>query len=139
MTIPNRRPMSAALKTPELSAEALQLIKQGTPEPLAKTLAPVATGPRMEEPVKPPQIAPRPDKSLTTPVVERSRSLAKSEPEGSPLVGMVHLSVRLPAEIPNAVLRASLDRKLKRIKPWTQQEIVTEALMAWLKKNNYLS
>jgi hypothetical protein len=35
-------------------------------------------------------------------------------------------------------MRAPFDRKLKREKPWTQQDIAAEALTLWLKKNGYL-
>jgi hypothetical protein len=35
-------------------------------------------------------------------------------------------------------MRASFDRKLKREKPWTQQDIAAEALSLWLKKHGYL-
>jgi hypothetical protein len=35
-------------------------------------------------------------------------------------------------------VRAAFDRKLKREKPWTQQDIAAEALTLRLKKNGYL-
>lgn len=31
-----------------------------------------------------------------------------------------------------------MERKLKREKPWTQQDIATEALSLWLKQRGYL-
>ena len=41
-------------------------------------------------------------------------------------------------EIPNALVRASAERKVKRQKPFTQQEIVAEAVTQWLRKNGFL-
>ncbi len=139
MNTPNRRSMTVALKTPELSAEALALIKQGTPEPLSAKPVSAAATPRKEEMPRLTRTETRPEKSIETPSVERSRQAAQKEPEPAPVIGLSHLSVRLPAELPQALLRASLDRKLKRIKPWTQQEIVMDALTLWLRKNNYLN
>ena len=55
-----------------------------------------------------------------------------------PNAGLAFLSFRLPPEIAQALLKASLDRKLKRLRPWTQQEIAAEALSAWLRKQDYL-
>lgn len=134
MNTPNRRSMSVALKTPELSAEALALIKQGTPEPLTAKPVVGAAAVVKEEVTKPIRM----ERTVESPG-ERSRHSSQKEPEPAPVVGLTHLSVRLPADLPQALLRASLDRKLKRIKPWTQQEIVMDALTLWLRKNNYLN
>lgn len=51
--------------------------------------------------------------------------------------GTVSITVRLPADIPARLLRVSTERKLNRIRPWTQQEIMAEALAQWLSKNGY--
>ena len=60
---------------------------------------------------------------------------AEAEPSAdSPFPGTVSMSFRLPAELSARLLRASLDRKLKREKPFTQQDIIAEALAHWLKK-----
>lgn len=131
--------MTVALKTPELSAEALALIREGTPEPLTAKPVLGSIAPRKEEVARPARTETRPEESIENPSVERSRQSSQKEPEPAPVVGLSHLSVRLPAELPQALLRASLDRKLKRIKPWTQQEIVMDALTLWLRKNNYLN
>jgi len=34
-------------------------------------------------------------------------------------------------------MQAAFDRKMKRQRPFTQQEIVSEALSLWLKKHGY--
>ena len=103
----SRRPMNAALETVELPAEALSLIRQGTPQPQIAQAAPPP------EPKRP-------------------------KPEPMPNAGLAFLSFRLPPEIAQALLTASLDRKLKRLRPWTQQEIAAEAISTWLRKQGYL-
>lgn len=50
---------------------------------------------------------------------------------------LVSLSVRVPQSLPSRLLRASVDRKLRRARPCTQQEIVTEALTLWLNTHGY--
>jgi hypothetical protein len=45
------------------------------------------------------------------------------------------MTFRLPSNIPGALLQASAERKIKKIRPYTQQEIVAEAVSDWLKKN----
>ncbi len=48
------------------------------------------------------------------------------------------LHVRLDKEVSSTLLRASLERRLQGIALHTQRDIVTEALIAWLKANGYL-
>src|SRR5690349_12422871 len=123
-----KRSMSDALKTADLPSEALALIKGGTMTSTANRVAPVQVA------------AVSPGEAATAgelenlPKTVRSRN-PQRELEPAPASGMAHLSIRLPADIPEALLRASLERKLKRVKPWTQQDIVSEALLQWLKRN----
>ena len=53
-----------------------------------------------------------------------------------PSQGTVSMSFRLSADLSARLLRVSLDRKLKRQEPFTQQDIVAEALARWLKKQD---
>ena len=48
-----------------------------------------------------------------------------------------NLSVRIDSRIADALLRAMTERRIERIAPSTQQDIVAEAMVAWLKKNGY--
>ena len=48
-----------------------------------------------------------------------------------------NLSVRIDSRIADALLRAMTERRIHRIAPSTQQDIVAEAMVAWLKKNSY--
>ena len=119
---PVRRSMSAALSTPSLPPEALQLIREGTPQPKAeKTVIALKAE---DEPRPPPE-----------PVRKRT---PKPDEEPVPVPSLVFTSLRLPAEVSQALLEASLDRRLKRLRPWTQQDIASRALSAWLKEHGYL-
>lgn len=130
-----RRPMSVALKTAELSGEALEFIRQGKPGATA---------------------SPEPDRvniasseitdSSATTAASEQRSEETSLPRRSPASKrvnairetMVGLSFRVPASIHHALMCASFDRKLAREEPWTQQEIAAEAIGNWLKKQGFL-
>jgi|GEM_PF-6786059 len=48
------------------------------------------------------------------------------------------LTVRLETNLLDALLRASMERKLQRQTPISQREIVSEAVRAYLKKHGYL-
>ena len=52
--------------------------------------------------------------------------------------GAMALNTRLSADISSALLTASMQRKIQRQEPFTQQGIVGEALTHWLKKNGFL-
>jgi hypothetical protein len=54
------------------------------------------------------------------------------------MAGAVSLNVRIEPEISTALLRASMDRKIQRLDPFTQRDIVADALADWLKKHGYL-
>ena len=51
---------------------------------------------------------------------------------------LVALSVRIPANLSVALLRASTERRIQGLKPFRQQEMVAEALGQWLKKSGFL-
>ena len=115
-----RRSMSAALQTVELSPEAMALIKEGTPKP------------QVERPVF------VPDRVAT--ILEETpprQKATRQKPVPQP-PGWAYASFRLPVDLIPALMRASLDRKIQRMEPWTQQGIAAEAIGHWLKKNGYL-
>lgn len=62
----------------------------------------------------------------------------EAEPELLPPRNLVTLSIRVRPEIPDALLRAATERKLKRHKAYRQQEIAAEALTQWLSRHGYL-
>ena len=51
--------------------------------------------------------------------------------------GISPITVRLPAGVTGRLLRASLERKLRREEPFTQQDIVAEALQDWLCRHGH--
>ena len=53
--------------------------------------------------------------------------------------GVMSLNTRISAEISTSLLMASMQRKIQRQHPFTQQDIVAEALADWLKKNGFLA
>ena len=117
--------MSAALQPPVVPPEAFAIIAQGAAKPLTQNPV-VAVDSAKAQPVtasKPTEESQRPAK-------------AKAEKErGAESVAIVSATFRLPATLPPALLKASSDRKIKKIHPFTQQDIVAEALTDWLKKN----
>lgn len=56
----------------------------------------------------------------------------------APEPGMVGLTTRIPAGISMALMAAAMQRKIQRRAPFTHQDIVTEALEDWLKRNNFI-
>ena len=59
-----------------------------------------------------------------------------TEPAPVPLT-VCNLRVRIDSRITAALLRAMTERRIHAIAPSTQQDIVAEAMVAWLKKNGY--
>jgi hypothetical protein len=55
----------------------------------------------------------------------------------NPVPGSVSMTFRLPADLAARLIRAATERKLNRQRPFTQQEIVTEALSGWLSKQGH--
>ena len=127
--LPQRRSMADALQ-PTLKPEAIAIIKAGTPQPQTPgiALAPVTTDKLPEKSII--------SEKLSAPVPSVSKPRKEIVPETRALVSF---NMRFPADLPPALLKASVDRKLNKIKPYTQQDIVAEALRNWLAKNGYLS
>ena len=148
---PERRSMTAALQSPaDLPPEALALIKAGTPKPLSSN--PVVTPPQAESPASVPspvaisrESAPPAADSL--PVQQPNAEVTPRRPRGRPkgavsrvgeeAVRLVGTSYRLPEDLVFRVMKASAERKIRRIHPWAQQDVVAEALNAWLKSAGY--
>ena len=119
----NRRTMSAAI----LSPEALDFIKEGSPKPQSQTAVPqvVVDSAKAQAVVLPRK-------------VEEIQRSAKPRPEkerGDVAVNLVSATFRLPSDIPMTLLRVASERKIKRISPHSQQDIVAEALKQWFEKN----
>ena len=126
-----RRTLGEALRTANLSPEAKAFLSPGSPEPLAKPCSPAIPVPSI--PVTPSAPTPAPEFAPPSRVLE-------SQPAPLPGTGaLVSMTFRVPAEIPSALVRASAERKVRRQRPFTQQEIVAEAVQQWLRSNGFLA
>ena len=48
---------------------------------------------------------------------------------------LIPQTYRLPQRLVEDLARAAIERKIKRRKPWSQQDIVAEAIKEWLRKH----
>lgn len=62
----------------------------------------------------------------------------KPEPVVDEEAPLLTQTFRISENVVEALLRASMKRKLKKQKPFTQQDIVAQALTGWLSKEGYL-
>jgi hypothetical protein len=60
------------------------------------------------------------------------KQVTQTEEEESPLQIRVPQTYRLPQRLVEDLARAAIERKIKRRKPWSQQDIVAEAIEEWL-------
>lgn len=125
----NRRTLTQSL-TPNITSEAMALIKAGTPAPQTPLVMPAAATPA-SSPTPPSQ---KNDTKIQQSADPRPRN---QKDRGVETVSFSSLSVRVPARLPAALLKAASERKLSKLKPFTQQDIVAEALQNWLQKHGY--
>ena len=119
-----KRTMSQALHVSNLSEEAAAFVAAGA-----------AGGPSVPSPGEP-AIQPG---AVAKPSVVSEREQENAAFVHSPLPAErqapVSMTFRLPTELPAALLRVAMERKLRREEPFTQQDIVAEALREWLERN----
>ena len=122
-----KRTMSQALHTGNLSAEAAAFVAAGAAGTTVASAPP--PGPSRDAranmlPVTVPAAAPE------------SRELAfRNSPLPAERRAPVSMTFRLPAELPSALLRVAMERKLRGEQPCTQQDIVAEAVRQWLRRH----
>ncbi len=143
-----RRSLSQALQTANLPPAALELIQAGTPRPQSErsvvTESKPMHVPQSDAVVVQLSRSAGPEGDIAeasappAPPPKRSPPKEKAD-EWAAIGGTVSASFRLPLEITNALVRAAAERKVKRQKPFTQQEMVAEALAQWLRKNGGLA
>lgn len=122
---PNRS-LTEALESARLPEAALAFVNAGAPVARVQLVGATTDG-KPESPVE----AGRLDHVRRRPMETRTA-------EGAPPLlpsGPVSMTFRLPADLPETLLRVSMSRKLRRAKPCTQQDIVTTALREWLDRN----
>lgn len=111
--------------------------------------APTPAKPKQRASAKKPKPKPTPKEEETVmarPAVKEEFALRHSAPAPQPQIpggfsmpGVVSLNTRIDPEISAALLTASMQRKIQRLQPFTQQDIVAEALRDWLRKSGFLS
>jgi len=119
--------MSAALLPPTVPPEAIAIIQQGAPKPLTQNPTVAVDSVKVQA-----AALPKPIEAIQQPAKKPAGRDREAES-----AALVSVNFRLPATIPPALLKASSERKIKKIHPYTQQHIVAEALTEWLKKNGY--
>ena len=77
-----------------------------------------------------------PDQSSPVPA-ENTRSAIRELPAEEPMQGVVGRNFRLTPYLAQTLALAAADRKRLRQYPYTQQDIVCEAISVWLKKKGY--
>jgi hypothetical protein len=116
--------MAEAMQPATLPPEAIALIKQGTPKPQTET--PLVSS------VKPREVSTPAPVATATETPAKPRAKKEQPATASPLVSIY---VRLPSDLSQSLLKASLERKMNKTRPFTQQDIIAEALQTWLQKN----
>ena len=94
-------------------------------DPERVTAAPQSRPPT---PVHPPPA----DSQSTSMARKRSPSLSVVVP------AIVSMTFRLPAPLAGQLVGVATERKLQRERPFTQQDIVVEALRQWFMRNSYV-
>lgn len=106
-----RRSLAQALQTADVSPEAWAVINEGKPRPVAVENSKPRTLEREE-----------------TQKDAASRTTA---------AGQVNLSVRIDQGLAERLLRVAFERKLQKREPFTQRDIVAEAVTQWLRKYSH--
>lgn len=118
MDASTRRTLGAALQTGKLNDEQLAFVTGRVPERTvaSETALPVAN---------------------PIPASPSSNGVLNSPPTtGTPaLSGTLSMTFRLPADLATQLMRVALERKLRREEPFSQQDIVAEALRDWLQRH----
>ncbi len=114
-----------------MPVEALAVIEAGKVRPILERSSPSrsadgAGGEDREERV-----------SLVEPGVLRETGRPAVGPMEPASRGLVSLSVRVQASLADCLLKVAFERRLQRQRPHSQQDIVTQAVRQWLKRNGY--
>ena len=123
-----KRTMSQALHSSKLTEEAAAFVAAGAagaavaPEPAPAPVAPPENSVRRLSAVPAPAATPGESTFIHSPLPAERRA-------------PVSMTFRLPAELPSALLRVAMERKLRGEEPFTQQDIVAEAVREWLERN----
>lgn len=125
----SRRTLSEALRTGSLGEEARSFLT-GPAAPPPPAQVPGATPQSPPRPVTPPPDLnpPAPPAHLTT------MTITPQDRSAVVIPAIVAMTFRLPASLAARLLEVSSQRKLRRERPFHQQDIVAEALTLWLRQ-----
>ena len=126
----NRRSMTQAISVE--SPDVKEFLKAGVPTPKVappKAVEEAAPAPTPVAAKPQPLIPEAPEK----PAKSKSAVLVEERQEAT-----VPVTFRLPERLVTAMISASADRKIRRIKPSTQQDMAALAIEEWMRKNAYL-
>ena len=116
------RTLGESLQTDRFSDEALAFVNGSHNKPAKKTI-PVAAVQDFDV--------------VETTTTKSNGVRIEPPPEFSVAIpGTVSMTFRLPTELSSRLMRVSVERKLKRQRPFSQQDIISEALAKWLDKNS---
>jgi hypothetical protein len=125
-----RRTMSDALHSGKLTEEARAFVT-GSPSKPAPEQPPVPAGESVSSATG--------DAPATAPqdrAEDEARSSWNEPPHLSVVIpAIVSMTFRLPASLSYRLARVSAERKLRRERPFSQQDIVAEALERWLQRH----
>jgi hypothetical protein len=122
--------------TEAVSPEARDFIQAGTPKPQF-----AQTQPEKMEGEEPPALVSEPsiaaidqaeNKQIPPPASVHAVNYSAGE---IALPVLVPQTFRLPQRLVEDLARAAIERKIRRRKPWSQQDIVAEAIKEWLRKH----
>jgi len=103
-----------------LSEEERAFVEAGKPQSARETVPPVKRPTENEE---------------QPPAPKKATPVKHSPPTTIVPPVLVSQTYRLPAELVKELTRAAVSRKLDRTAPWSQQDIVAEAIREWLAKH----
>jgi hypothetical protein len=118
-----------------VSPEVRDFIEAGTPKPQFVQTQPEGAG---EESTA---LVPEPAETVVAAVEKKETPVQAPAPvvhqtaAEIPLPVLVPQTFRLPQRLVEDLARAAIERKIKRRKPWSQQDIVAEAIKEWLRKH----
>jgi len=87
---------------------------------------------------EPPQQPQKENPPMAKPALKQEHFHDADPMDQPPLAGLVSLNTRIDPAISTALLRASMERKIRRQPKSSKTEIVGEALAQWLKAHGYL-
>ena len=122
-----KRTMSEALHASNLGAEAAAFVAAGAAGSVVAGTPPPAPAPAARANLSPVTLPPA--------VPAASEAAFVHSPLPAERRAPVSMTFRLPAELPTALLRGAMERKLRGEPPYTQQDIVAQAVREWLERN----